>query len=164
LAYLSLGLLLTLLATIIMVFLGCLFKFLFILNPALSIFEIQFFKAFIEIIILMAYTVFWEKRNYFKELFDKEMTSDNDRKYIQYVAMYGGVSNYLLIISLMYISLVLCSLLNNLFPVFVIIVAAFMIREVLKVSQLTLIGVSFVGVIVMSYSTVNLKKNISGSY
>ncbi len=65
----------------------------------------------------------------------------------------GCLGNYLIIAGLENVYLAIASLLNNTFPLFVIIVAYFMIGETLNRKQGIAIALAFIGVILMSLNS-----------
>ena len=79
------------------------------------------------------------------------------------MAVFGAFANYLIIMALQYINLVLSSLLNNLFPLFVVLIAGIMIQETLSLKQVSFIGGSFVGVVFMSLTSIKVAKNTTSS-
>lgn len=71
-----------------------------------------------------------EQTNYLHDM--SCLLTSTQKKWLAIVAILGALSNTMGIFSLQYINLVYGSLLNNLFPVFVLIVAAILIKEYLK--------------------------------
>jgi drug/metabolite transporter (DMT)-like permease len=73
-----------------------------------------------------------------------------DKKWFTIVISFGCLANYLVIAGIENVYLAVASLLNNTFPLFVIIVAYFMLKETLKKAQIVAIAFAFLGVILMS--------------
>lgn len=69
------------------------------------------------------------------------------------VAIFGCLGNYLAIAGLESVYLAIASLLNNTFPIFVIVVAYFMLHETLIKPQIIAIGSAFFGMILMSLNS-----------
>ena len=85
--------------------------------------------------------------------FTLKKDADEDTKTFRSVVVFGCLGNYLIIAGLENVYLAIASLLNNTFPLFVIIVAYFMHGETLTKNQSIAITLAFIGVILMSLNS-----------
>ena len=71
------------------------------------------------------------------------------------MAVSGCLGNYLGIAGIEYVYLAIASLLNNTFPIFVILVAYFLLKEKLNLNQFIGISFAFAGMLLMSLSSLS---------
>ena len=85
----------------------------------------------------------------------------NRTYWITVVAVFGCLANFLIITGIEHVYLAIASLLNNTFPLFVIIVAYFMFKETLNRIQAVAIVLAFIGVILMSINALTKGDDIA---
>ena len=78
-----------------------------------------------------------------------------ERNQVTIVAAAGCLGNYLAITGIENVYLAIASLLNNTFPIFVILVAFFLLKERLTRNQAIGISFAFIGMVLMSLSSLN---------
>ena len=112
-------------------------------------FEIQFFKCLFEL------TIFFGVFRYLKIEPEINKVDRIERNQVVIVALAGCLGNYLAIAGIENVYLAIASLLNNTFPIFVILVAFFLLKE--RLSRNQTIGISFalIGMVLMSLSSLN---------
>jgi drug/metabolite transporter (DMT)-like permease len=74
----------------------------------------------------------------------------NQRSWVLVITGFGCVANYLAVTGIEYIYLSIASLLNNTLPIFIIIVAYFMLGERMNSIQTVAIAFALGGVVLMS--------------
>lgn len=74
-------------------------------------------------------------------------------RWVAVVAVFGCFGNYLAIAGIEHVYLAVASLLNNTLPIFVIIVAYFMLKETLNWTQGVAIALAFAGIVLMSMNS-----------
>ena len=88
-------------------------------------FDIQFYKCTFEMMLIGLLYVRYGGINVTEHL-----RTDRDKaKWVMVVAVFGCIANYLAITGIEHIYLSIASLLNNTLPIFVIVVAYFMLNE-----------------------------------
>ena len=118
-------------------------------NMSMNSFEIQFLKCLFELVIIQG--VF----KYLKMEADINKIDRRERNQVTIVAAAGCLGNYLAIAGIENVYLAIASLLNNTFPIFVILVAFFLLKERLTRYQAIGISFAFIGMVLMSLSSLN---------
>ncbi|CDW78690.1 drug metabolite transporter superfamily [Stylonychia lemnae] len=150
--HLTKGISLAILNSFIQVMIGMLYKLTFINYPKLNSLDIQFYKGAFEMIIIAVTLVILSKTQY-KIALDQFQISIPERKWLIVIVLFGCCANYLVVTGINYVYLALGSLLNNTFPIFTIIVAFFLVKELPKPIQIIIIFATLGGVILMSINS-----------
>ncbi len=116
---------------------------------SMTSFEIQFFKCMFELVIIQG--VF----KYLKMEADINKIERRERNQVTVVVAAGCLGNYLAIAGIENVYLAIASLLNNTFPIFVILVAFFLLKERLTRNKAIGISFAFIGMVLMSLSSLN---------
>lgn len=150
---LSKGMQLALLNSIFLVVLAFMFKLVYIrqieTKVSMTSFEIQFFKSLFEL------TIFQGVFKYLKMEANINKIDRREKNQVTIVAAAGCLGNYLAIAGIENVYLAIASLLNNTFPIFVILVAFFMLKERLTRNQVMGISFALIGMVLMSLSSLN---------